>query len=324
MRSAGISGPRSGVRTSTCLGVLAAAVIVVVMGTQMPVQAAAAGNSANAATTTISKATTRPAASNTVTPGSQDDVKRMCGIPKAGDFTCFALQRTNVAPRKGLLREAVAAPTGYGPSDLQSAYNLPAGGGEGQTVALVDAYEDPYAEADLALYRQQYGLPVCTTANGCFTKVDQHGGSDYPPVNDGWVGEISLDLDMVSAVAPKAHILLVEADDSSSVNLSAAEDEAVALGAKYVSNSWGSPYAFLPEDPAETSLDPHFDHAGVAIVASVGRRRLRSLLSRRVAVRDVRWRHLPGPRLRQRARLVGIGVERWYRRRRHRFGLFGL
>ncbi len=131
-------------------------------------------------------------------------------------------------------------PAGYGPADLHSAYNLPANGGAGQTVAIVDAFDDPNAEADLAVYRAQFGLPACTTANGCFRKVDQRGGTDYPPPNAGWAGEISLDLDMVSAVAPHAHILLVEADDNSIDNLGAAVDQAVALGAKYVSNSYGS------------------------------------------------------------------------------------
>ncbi|MFE9607224.1 kelch repeat-containing protein [Streptomyces sp. NPDC006012] len=75
---------------------------------------------------------------------------------------------------------------------------------------------------------------------------------------------------MVSAAAPKAHIVLVETDDAGSLNLAAGVDRAVALGAKYVSNSWGSNYQFVPEDPAETTLDAHFDHPGVAVVASSG------------------------------------------------------
>lgn len=254
---------------SACLSVLAVTAMATV-GAQVPAHAATQDNFANSATSTTSNATAQPAAANTGTPDSQPDVKSVCGTPEAGDFTCFALQRTNVAPRMGLLRTADSAPVGYGPADLQSAYNLPDDGGEGQTIAIVDAYDDPQAEADLALYRQQYGLPACTTANGCFTKVDQQGGSDYPPADDGWAAEISLDLDMVSAVAPKAHILLVEADDASTANLTAAEDEAVALGAKVVSNSWGSSYTTSPEDPTETSLDPYFDHPGVAIVAAAG------------------------------------------------------
>ncbi|MEW2546844.1 kelch repeat-containing protein [Streptomyces sp. NPDC047002] len=196
----------------------------------------------------------------------------MCGSAEAGQFTCFALRRTDVPAARGL-RGAVA-PAGYGPADLQGAYDLPADGGAGQTIAIVDAYDDPAAEADLAVYRAQFGLPACTSASGCFTKADQRGGDDYPQADSDWAGEISLDLDMVSATAPNAHILLVEGDDPSADNLGAAVDTAVRLGAKYVSNSYGTDYRAGPgsgEDPSETtSLDTHYDHPGVAVVASSG------------------------------------------------------
>ena len=127
------------------------------------------------------------------------------------------------------------APDGYGPSDLLSAYGLTsqaASAGGTQTIAIVDAYDHPNAEADLGVYRSQFGLSPCTTANGCFRKVDQRGGTSYPPSDTGWAGEIALDVDMVSAAAPLAHILLVEADNNSNANLGAAVDEAVALGAQ--------------------------------------------------------------------------------------------
>jgi len=219
-----------------------------VLGLQAPV-ASAQPNPVTGTTASSSSATYQPA----------------CGTPKPGQFSCFALRRTDVASTKGL-RAAVATPVGLGPADLQSAYNLPADGGAGQTVAIVDAYDDPTAEADLAVYRQQYGLPACTTGNGCFSKVDQRGGTQYPQANPDWAGEISLDLDMVSAVAPKAHILLVESDSPDDASLGAAVDEAVALGAKYVSNSYGG-----SESPSETTtLDAHYDHPGVAMVAASG------------------------------------------------------
>ena len=196
----------------------------------------------------------------------------VCNAPKAGSFSCFALRRTDI--KQTHAQTSATAPAGYGPSDLQSAYSLPTNGGAGQTVAIVDAYDDPTAEADLAVYRQQFGLPTCTTANGCFSKVDQTGGTQYPPVNGGWDGEISLDLDMVSAIAPEAHILLVEATDASSANLGASVDEAVTLGAKFVSNSYGSNYTSTPgsgEDPSETTtLDAYYNHPGVAVIASSG------------------------------------------------------
>ncbi len=200
------------------------------------------------------------------------DVQALCGAAPEGKARCFALRRTDIAPHKGAA--PLVPPAGYGPADLASAYDLPSDGGAGHTVAIVDAFDDPNAEADLAIYRSQFGLPACTTANGCFRKVDQRGGTSYPPPNTGWAGEISLDVDMVSAVAPQAHILLVEADDNSNDNLGAAVVEAVALGAGYVSNSYGSGYDSTPgsgEDPSEvTELDPFYNHPGVAIVASSG------------------------------------------------------
>jgi subtilase family serine protease len=124
---------------------------------------------------------------------------------------------------------ATSAPSGYGPADLQAAYNLSsASGGVGQTIAIVDAYDDANAEADLAVYRSQFGLPPCTTANGCFRKVDQNGGTNYPRGDQGWAEEISLDLDMASAICPNCKILLVEARSNSFANLAAAVDRAAA------------------------------------------------------------------------------------------------
>ncbi|NUP47923.1 MAG: hypothetical protein HOW97_11515, partial [Catenulispora sp.] len=176
-------------------------------------------------------------------------------------MACLALKRTDVP---GRLAPALAV-SGYGPSDLTSAYNLPSGG-SGQTVAIVDAQDDPNAESDLAAYRSNYGLPSCTTANGCFRKVDQNGGSNYPSPDTGWAGEISLDLDMVSAVCPQCHILLVEASTADMTNLGAAVNTAVSLGAKYVSNSYGG-----SEESADTSYDSsYFNHPGVAITVSTG------------------------------------------------------
>jgi len=209
-------------------------------------------------------------------PKTQDDrpdVVRTCADAKPGSFSCFAMRRTDVPALHGV-QPAATTPAGFGPGDLQSAYALPADGGAGQTIAIVDAYDDPNAEADLAVYRQQFGLPACTTANGCFSKVSQRGGTDYPSPDSGWAGEISLDVDMVSAVAPNAHILLVEADSANFADLGAAVDQAVTLGAKYVSNSYGTGYNSSPgsgEDPSElTAMDPYYNHPGVAVVASSG------------------------------------------------------
>ena len=114
------------------------------------------------------------------------------------------------------------------------------------------------------MYRAQFGLPTCTTANGCFRKVGQTGGKT-PRANASWSQEISLDLDMASAICPNCHILLVEASSASFANLSAAVDEAARLGATVISNSYGG-----PEYSSETSDQSHYNHPGIAITVSSG------------------------------------------------------
>ncbi|MGW2683437.1 carboxypeptidase regulatory-like domain-containing protein [Streptomyces sp. NPDC001414] len=192
-----------------------------------------------------------------------------CGTPRPGSFTCFAMRRTDVPAALGLRRATAGAtaPDGYSPADLRAAYGLPSDGGAGATIAVVDAYDSPSAEADLAVYRAQFGLPPCTSDNGCFRKADEHGTNAYPAPDDGWAGEIALDLDMVSAIAPDAHILLVEADSATSDDLGTAENTAVSLGARYVSNSWGG----YSDDAGQLAYDEaYFNHPGVAVVFSSG------------------------------------------------------
>jgi hypothetical protein len=192
--------------------------------------------------------------------------KRVCSrAVRRGQMACHALVRTDPAALPGAISR-FDTPPGYGPGDLRSAYNLTATGSSSETVAVVDAYDDPNAESDLATYRAQYQLPACTTANGCFKKADERGGSAYPAPDPGWAGEISLDLDMVSAACPGCHILLVEASSDNLSDLGAAVNEAVALGAKFVSNSYGG-----PEDADSAIADAaYFNHPGVAITASSG------------------------------------------------------
>ncbi|MGH3498511.1 MAG: carboxypeptidase regulatory-like domain-containing protein [Nocardioidaceae bacterium] len=210
-------------------------------------------------------AATGPAAGN---PGKADNVRPLCSFAQSGHARCFALVRTDNKSKSGHgLLPNDTTPAGYGPSDLASAYQIQPNGGAGITVAIVDAYDDPNAEADLAMYRQQFGLPACTTANGCFSKVNQDGNASPLPTPDaGWAGEISLDLDMVSAAAPNAHILLVEGNSNSFADLAASVDTAVNLGAKVVSNSYGS----NGEDPGESAYNSSYDHPGVAITVSTG------------------------------------------------------
>src|SRR6266536_4029607 len=144
-------------------------------------------------------------------PGGQIELRAAC--PPAthpGETACFAVARQDTrsgAPQHAGSRDnQAAAPftvAGYGPSSLRSAYHLPSGRGHGRVVAIVDAYDDPKAESNLAHYRRNFGLPACTAKNGCFRKVNQRGGRSYPRANAGWAAEISLDLDMVSATCPK-------------------------------------------------------------------------------------------------------------------------
>ncbi|WP_427169603.1 S53 family peptidase [Arthrobacter sp. 92] len=158
------------------------------------------------------------------------------------------------------------SPTGLSPSTIKSVYSFPTSStaGAGTTIAIVDAYNDPSIESDLNAFSTQFGLPSCTTANGCFTKVNQTGGTNYPRTDAGWALEIALDVEWAHAVAPGAKILLVEAKSSSFTNLMAAEDYASAH-AQYVSNSWGG-----SEFSGESTYDSHFTRSGVSFFASAG------------------------------------------------------
>jgi hypothetical protein len=206
-----------------------------------------------------------PAAAVPATAAAVHPTARVCAqTVKPGMATCFAERQTDTM-RAALTPNAL--PSGFGPSGLRSAYNLTASGSASATVAIVDSNDDPNAEADLATYRSTYGLPACTTANGCFKKVNENGQtSPLPAADSGWAGEISLDVDMVSAICPNCHILLVEANQASMTDLGTAVNTAVSLGAKYVSNSYGG-----GEDGSETGYDSsYFRHPGVAITASTG------------------------------------------------------
>ena len=193
-----------------------------------------------------------------------------------GPIRCLSALRTDLP----VVPAATETHSGYGAQDLQTAYDLAkaaATRGGTQTVALVDAYDDPTIESDLNVYRAYYGLGPCTTANGCFKKVNQDGQqSNYPLANPQWNPEVALDVEMVSAICPKCHILLVEANSADeavaasnpvqSSDLGTAVDTAVKLGATEVSNSYGS----VGPEPNQTFFDHYYNHPGVAITASAG------------------------------------------------------
>lgn len=178
------------------------------------------------------------------------------GPANPGTARCHSIARPLASP----------SPTGLSPATIKSVYNFSTSStvGAGMTIAIVDAYDDPTAESDLAVFSNQYGLPACTTANGCFKKVDQTGGTRYPRTDAGWALEISLDVQWAHAIAPGAKILLVEAKTNSFANLLAAEDYAKSH-AQYVSNSWGA-----SEFSGENSYDSHFSQTGVSFFVSAG------------------------------------------------------
>lgn len=181
---------------------------------------------------------------------------KACAAASKGYAACFAQTMVN---NNGAKPNA-SSPQGLNPADIQSAYKL--SGSSTATVAIVDAYNDPTAEADLGVYRSTFGLPACTTANGCFRKVSQTGSTtNLPRNNANWAVEISLDLDMVSAACPTCHILLVETKTNSFTNLAAGVNYAATQGVAAISNSYGG------SDSAETSS---YNHPGIAITASSG------------------------------------------------------
>ncbi|WP_235190763.1 S53 family peptidase [Amycolatopsis rifamycinica] len=166
----------------------------------------------------------------------------------------------------GSARVSAAGPAGWGADDLASAYRLPAAAGPDTVVGISIAYDAPNLEADLATYRAQYGLPPCTTANGCFRKVNQQGAAAPLPAADfGWSVESTLDVSMVSAACPSCRLLVVEGNSPGFADLAETEDTAARLGAKVVSNSYGA-----REGGAPLAYASHYRHPGVTVVASSG------------------------------------------------------
>ena len=190
--------------------------------------------------------------------------KPTCAVAAKGFASCNAQIVTNA---NGTPLASNTPPAGArSPAQFASAYALPTTAAASATIAIVDAYDNPNAESDLASYSSFYGLPACTTANGCFRKVSQTGSTTYPQANSSWGLEIALDVDTAHAICQHCKILLVEAASPSFSNLGAAENEAVKLGASVVSNSWGG-----SESSSETLYDStYFNHPGVIMTASTG------------------------------------------------------
>jgi hypothetical protein len=222
-----------------------------------------------------------PGAAGAVTTTTVTVAQNVCKAPSPGHKSCDAMRLvTERVPsavagrlqaaglvRTGLPSDLQAGPAGgYTPAELAAAYGLSPGAATTQTVAIVDAFNDPTVKADLNHFDTQYGLPAETSTS--FRVVNQSGNATPLPSDDaGWAGEITLDVQAVRGLCHQCKILLVEAQDSSNANLATAVNRAVAMGAKIVSNSYGGP----ENDPANTAtIQQAYNHPRVAILASTG------------------------------------------------------
>ncbi|HLM86682.1 MAG TPA: IPT/TIG domain-containing protein [Solirubrobacteraceae bacterium] len=212
---------------------------------------------------------------------------RLCETSRPGAASCggirlVARSLTGAALKADAARQSQEAASGASPAvtnksplsggltpqNLHAAYALPPETfiSPAQTIAVVDAYNDPTAEADLAVYDKQFGLPACTTANGCFRKIDQQGKtSPLPATQGGWVTEISLDVQMAHAICQNCHVLLVEANNEAFSSLGTAVNAAVSAGATEISNSYGG-----AEESYVTEANAAYNHAGIVITVSTG------------------------------------------------------
>ncbi len=250
-----------------------------------------------------------PAAAETVSPLPASDYssRPACGEPAPGDASCLADELVPVAPEAlrhthplgmvapaGVAHRAVPSPAsgalGLRPQDIHSAYSLPVNAPSSQTIALVDAYNDPHAELDLAEYDAEFNLPACTKANECFSQIGQSSGGPLPYPSSvseleaglassepakreeaeeasGWGIEISLDIESAHATCESCHIVLVEANTQELTDLTAALSRAEEIGATEISNSWGA-----PEEAFEVAAAtrPPYSDPGVVITASAG------------------------------------------------------
>jgi subtilase family serine protease len=190
--------------------------------------------------------------------------QRVCAAKAdAGHATCFAKVLVN---KKGAIPMATAPlSSALSPAQLKAAYGLNGTSGAGRTVAIVDAYGYPNLERDLTIYRDYYGMPACTTGNGCLKIVDQNGGTTVPRTDVGWSQEQALDVDAVSATCPDCKILVVQAKTSSFANLGAAVNTAAKTpGVVAISNSYGG------GDAPDTTYGTYYNHPGIAVTASTG------------------------------------------------------
>jgi hypothetical protein len=233
------------------------------------VAAAAAAAAASASGGTPGAAT--PGAAARAASQLPADERRVCPVSaRPGQMECQSVFRLAGRNARAPAFVSAAAPVpGLSPASLRAAYGLTrnsARKGRDETVAIVDAFRDPNAARDLASYRRHFHLGSCQRSSGCLRIVNQNGkAGPLPAANAGWAVEESLDLDMVSAICPRCHLLLVETRSPSTPSLGIGEQAAVDAGARFVSNSWSG-----NEFPGQWVYNHYFNHPGDAIVFASG------------------------------------------------------
>ncbi len=186
-------------------------------------------------------------------------------------------------PYGGAAPYQFSTPTGgFTPQQIAQAYGINqiqfgaiAGTGAGQTIAIVDAYDNPkfvnstaanFLTSDLHQFDVAFGLPDPPS----FKKVDEFGGQNYPPVDPtgGWEGEESLDVEWAHAIAPMANIILVETIDP--LNLfSGVRTARNVPGVSVISMSFGQP-GFLGETALDSVFTTPAKHTPITFLASSG------------------------------------------------------
>ncbi|MFJ3958268.1 hypothetical protein [Arthrobacter sp. NPDC090010] len=188
---------------------------------------------------------------------------RVCSQASAGEAACHAYKETD--PTGKPLASSTPPPGALTPAGLQDAYKLTGLSSGGRTVAIVDAYGYPNLERDLGVFRSQFGLPSCTTANGCLKVVNQTGGSSLPRFNAGWAGEQALDVDAVSSACPDCKIVVVQTKSASFTDLGTGVQTAAKMpGVVAISNSYGG------GDASDASYGKYYNFPGIAVTASAG------------------------------------------------------
>jgi MYXO-CTERM domain-containing protein len=183
-------------------------------------------------------------------------------VPRCPDHSCksYVLADVDGSPL------AFASPQGFGADAIQAMYHIDPSLGDGVTVAVVDAYGYEELEADLAVYRAQYGMAECKLATGCLT-IYNNDGNTTPLAADsdkGWIGETALDVQMVSAACPKCKIVVVQAE-SPGGGLEIGQIVVKGKPVDTISNSWGG-----GEFPGTVNQEGDYNNPGIGTFASTG------------------------------------------------------